>query len=66
MDCSTEGADMPTDPQTPDMENHGTGHEDEPLPAASDDKVLEETARMAREGRKQLEADEREPKPGDA
>lgn len=37
--------------------------EDEPIPRASEDQVLEETARLAREGRKELEADEREHKP---
>ena len=41
----------------------GTGREDEPIPSASEDKVLEETARLAREGRKELEADPKEPKP---
>jgi len=41
-------------------ENHGTAHPDEPLPSASDDKVLEETARLAREGLKEREADPRE------
>lgn len=57
---------MPTDPKPmPEPEHHGTGREDEPLPPASDDEVLDETARMAREGRKQLESDDREPKPGD-
>jgi hypothetical protein len=34
--------------------------EDEALPAASEDRVLEETARLAREGRKELESDPRE------
>ena len=34
--------------------------EDEPMPAASEDKVLDETARLAREGRKELESDPRE------
>ena len=55
---------MPNDP-TPDPQTQvsGTGHEDEPIPSASDDKVLEETARLAREGRQQLESDPREPKP---
>lgn len=55
---------MPNDANTlPQPENHGTGREDEPLPAASDDEVLDETARMAREGRRQLESDPKEPKP---
>lgn len=43
--------------------NAGTLREDEPIPAASDEQVLENTARLAREGRKELEADPREPKP---
>ena len=34
--------------------------EDEALPAASEEKVLEETARLAREGREQLESDPKE------
>jgi len=50
-------------PQAPDTGNHGTSHEDEPIPTASEDKVLEETARLAREGRKELESDPRERKP---
>jgi len=52
---------MPTENQP--AENNGTMHEDEPIPAASEDKVLEETARLAREGRKELESDPKEPKP---
>jgi len=47
-----------------DAGNDGTGREDEPIPRASEDKVLEETARLAREGRKQLESDPKETKPG--
>lgn len=47
----------------PQSGSDGTTHEDEPIPSASDEKVLEETARLAREGRRQLEADPREPKP---
>jgi len=56
---------MPTDSnRNPQPENtSGTGHEDEALPEASDDRVLDETVRLAREGRKQLEADPKEPKP---
>jgi hypothetical protein len=54
---------MPTDnnpsPQSP---KDGTGTPDEPLPSASDEKVLEESARLAREGRKALEADPKEQK----
>ncbi|MCC2674807.1 MAG: hypothetical protein K0R89_2342 [Ramlibacter sp.] len=34
--------------------------EDEAMPAASEDRVLDETARLAREGRKQLESDPKE------
>lgn len=37
--------------------------EDEPIPRASEDTVLEETARLAREGRKELEADPHEQRP---
>ena len=40
-----------------------TAREDEPIPAASEDEVLEETARLAREGRKELDSDPRERKP---
>jgi hypothetical protein len=40
-----------------------TLREDEPLPPASEDKVLEETVRLAREGRRFLESDPREHKP---
>ena len=55
---------MPNDPkQTPEVDQGATPHEDEPIPSASDDRVLEETARLAREGRKQLESDPREHKP---
>jgi hypothetical protein len=35
--------------------------EDVSVPRASDDEVLDETARLAREGRREREADEREP-----
>jgi hypothetical protein len=55
---------MPTEPnRNPASQEDATPHEDEPIPTASDDRVLDETARMAREGRKELEADPREPKP---
>lgn len=56
---------MPTEPNRPldSNENTGTEHEDEPIPYASDDRVIEETARLAREGRKELENDPKEPKP---
>lgn len=43
--------------------NDQTMREDEPIPAASEDKVLDDTARLAREGRKELESDPRERKP---
>ena len=52
----------PTERQQQSQEE-GTLREDEPIPHASDEKVLEETARLAREGRKELEADPKEPKP---
>lgn len=53
---------MPTEPS-----NHAHGwdraaDEDDAIPRASDQEVLEETARMAREGLKQLESDPNEPK----
>lgn len=46
----------------PQPGNDGTGREDEPIPSASDEKVLEETARLAREGRRERESDPKEPK----
>lgn len=49
----------------PEREDDGTLREDEPIPRASDETVLEETARLAREGRKELEADPKEPKSRD-
>ena len=39
--------------------------DDEPMPAASEDTVLDETARLAREGRKQLESDPKENRPSE-
>jgi hypothetical protein len=48
------GAEAQNDPRT---------HEDEAIPAASEDRVLEETVRLAREGRKELESDPKEQKP---
>jgi hypothetical protein len=55
---------MPTDNQRAAGDgNEGTTREDEPIPSASEDKVLDETARLAREGRKELESDPRERKP---
>ncbi|MDB5897769.1 MAG: hypothetical protein JWP22_3022 [Ramlibacter sp.] len=51
-----------TNPADP-ARNEGTSREDGPTPAASEESVLEETVRLAREGRKELEADPKEPKP---
>lgn len=57
---------MPNEPKPLDdaEATSGVGREDEPIPAASEDRVLDETARLAREGRKDLDADPKEPKPG--
>ncbi|GAB3645546.1 hypothetical protein [Ramlibacter alkalitolerans] len=56
---------MPNDTKrNQDPQDGATLHEDDPIPAASDEKVLEETARLAREGRKQLESDPKESRPG--
>jgi hypothetical protein len=49
---------------TQESQDDATLREDEPIPAASDETVLEETARLAREGRKQRESDPKEPRPG--
>ena len=46
-----------------EAQNDPRVREDEPIPTASEDRVLDETARLAREGRKQLESDPREQKP---
>jgi hypothetical protein len=55
---------MPNDTRRrQDAQDIETQHEDDPIPRASDDKVLEETVRLAREGRQQLESDPRERKP---
>jgi len=54
---------MPNDTK-PTQQDDETLREDEPIPAASDETVLEETARLAREGRKQLESDPKESRPG--
>ncbi|MEJ8840270.1 hypothetical protein [Ramlibacter sp. AN1133] len=56
---------MPNDTKRTPLQDGKTLHEDEPIPRASDDKVLEETARLAREGRKQLESDPNEPHQSD-
>jgi hypothetical protein len=54
---------MPTDIDPGrDADNDGTRREDQPIPLASDDEVVDETARLAREGRKEREADPKEPK----
>jgi hypothetical protein len=53
---------MPKDIRRSDADDE-LEREDEPIPRASEDEVLEETARLAREGRKQLESDPKEPKP---
>jgi hypothetical protein len=47
----------------PALQDGVEGREDEPLPRASEDEVLEDTARLAREGRRQLESDPKERKP---
>jgi hypothetical protein len=47
-----------------EQQDQDARREDEPMPTASEDRVLEETARLAREGRRQLESDPKEPKPG--
>lgn len=49
--------------QDTQAQDEASARADEPIPAASDDKVLDETARLAREGRRELEADPRERKP---
>jgi hypothetical protein len=49
------------DPGAESDPQDGQMREDEALPQASDDEVLNETARLAREGRRELEADENEP-----
>lgn len=54
---------MPTHNRRQEAENEAMMREDEPIPRASEDTVLEETARLAREGRKELDADPKEPKP---
>lgn len=53
---------MPTDkPDSPEPDAKDTPlREDGPLSSASEAKVLEETARLAREGREQLESDPKE------
>jgi hypothetical protein len=54
---------MPIDNPNPrDAANDGTSREDEPIPSASEDQVLEDTVRLAREGQQQRDADPKEPK----
>ena len=53
---------MPRDPRGNDARDDDE-MEDQPLPPASEEDVLEETVRMAREGRRERDADPREPKP---
>lgn len=56
---------MPTEPNRDQQaRDEDTLREDGPIPSASDEKVLDETTRMAREGRKELESDPKEPKRG--
>ena len=56
---------MPTEnQQSEQMENDGTRREDEAIPSASDDKVLDETVRLAREGARELQSDPKESKRG--
>ena len=52
----TESKQPPRDP----IHEDGKMREDVAVPPASEDKVLEETARMAREGREKLENDPKE------
>ena len=54
---------MPNPTNRQEAENDALMREDAPIPRASEDEVLEDTARLAREGRKELEADPKEPKP---
>jgi hypothetical protein len=51
---------MPDATQVETTQQDKPMREDEALPEASEDKVLDETARLAREGRKQLDADPNE------
>ena len=51
---------MPEQTSRPQSDQDKPMREDEPMPAASEDRVLEETARLAREGRKELESDPKE------
>lgn len=55
---------MPTEPSKSRDPVHEDGkmREDAAVPRVPDDKVLDETARLAREGRRELESDPRERK----
>jgi hypothetical protein len=53
---------MPDQTPAPEAQRDRPLREDEALPTASEEDVLEETARLAREGRKELESDPRERK----
>jgi hypothetical protein len=65
MQGNSQGDPMQPEPKdSVQDENNGVQREDQPIPAASDDKVLDETARLAREGRKDLESDPQDRKPG--
>jgi hypothetical protein len=55
---------MPEQTPRPEADQDKPMREDEALPEASEDKVLDETARMAREGRRELEADPKENRQG--
>lgn len=50
-------------PRDPEREEDGTLRDDDQPIRASDDEVLDETARLAREGRRALESDPKEQKP---
>ena len=50
----------PANPRDDDVHRDGHTREDADVPRADDDRVLDETARMAREGRKELENDPKE------
>lgn len=55
---------MPKESQRrPEAGNDEFMHEDDFIPRASEDAVLDETVRLARDGRKQLESDPWEHKP---
>lgn len=57
---------MPTEPRRDtELPEHAERDrdDDEVIPRASEEEVLEETARLAREGRKELESDPKEHKP---